>query len=219
MAKVAVFWRSAEVNQRMFEPSGPASSVSPLLSGGVLVACLTGAVTAAGWFVTKRLDLRAQTKLKEAEFRRGHIQKQIEEFYGPLYSLVWQIFAINDLKDAMLRRKQIDPATKIQIDDYFATKYFLPMHAEVRGILETKLYLVEGTRMPDSFQSYLRAALQETVQRELWSSSGIDTSFVKGAPWPAGFYEDIHGPLMRLMAEYETDVQLLRGANTPSKAS
>jgi hypothetical protein len=196
----------------MFAPPDPSPVASPWwFNASVLGACMTGALTALGWFVTKRLDVRAQTKLKEAEFRRAHIQKQIEELYGPLYSLVWQIFAINDLKFAMLRHQQIDPAKKVQIDDYFATKYFLPMHRQVKDILETKLYLVEGTSMPDSFQAYLRSALQETVQRDLWSSSGIDTSFVKGTPWPSSFYDDINHALTTLMKEYETDVQLLKG--------
>ena len=198
----------------MLSSTNPSPTVSPWLNVSVLVALLSGAVSAIGWFVTKRLDVQAQKKVKEAEFRRSHIQTQIEEFYGPVYSLVWQLFAINDLQRVLLRNKQIDPATRSQIEKYFATRYFLPIHERVRSIMETKLYLVEGTSMPDSFQAYLRSALQETVQRGLWSSDGIDTSFLKGVPWPSEFYDDIERPLKRLMTEYETDVQILRGGKS-----
>jgi hypothetical protein len=191
----------------MLSTPNPATAVSTLLNASVVAALVTGILTAAGWLVSKR----AQAKRDQAEFRRAHIQKQIEEFYGPVYSLVWQLFAINELKEEMLSNQNLNQATRARIDDYLATKYFLPMHGQVRNILETKLYLVEGTNMPDSVFAYLKSAMQETVQRELWSSSGIDTSFVEGIPWPPQFYDDIEGPLKKLMAEYEADVQLLRG--------
>jgi hypothetical protein len=188
-----------------------------LFDASLVGVCLTGVLTACGWFVTKRIDVRAQTKLKQAEFRRAHVQRQIEEFYGPLYSLVWQIFATNDLKYAMLRHPEMDEDKKSQIEDYFATKYFLPLHDRAKDILEKKLYLVEGTKMPESFQAYLRTALQETVQRDLWSSKNLDTSFIKGKPWPSRFYDDISSSLTRLMEAYEEDVQLLRGVKASQR--
>jgi hypothetical protein len=39
---------------------------------------------------------------RRADARRLYLQKQIEEFYGPLYSLIWQVFTANHLKDRVL---------------------------------------------------------------------------------------------------------------------
>ena len=117
----------------------PVPHDTPLwLNASVIAAALTGAVTAIGWFVLKGIDVRAQARLRRAEFRRSYIQKQIEEFYGPLYSLVWQILTTNHLKARILNHPELKEQDKPSIEEYFATKYFLPIHNRVKSILETK---------------------------------------------------------------------------------
>jgi hypothetical protein len=183
---------------------------SAAVNATVVAAVLTGSVTAAGWFVSKLLDVRSQTRLKRADFRRAYIQKQIEELYGPLYSLVSQIITLNNLKHDMFQIYGAGTSERIEIDRYFAEEYFLPIHGRVKSILETKLFLVDGTAMPESFYSYLKHSLQETVQHDLWFKKGVDTKAIRGLPYPNEFQKTIRESLLKLLAEYETNVQQLK---------
>jgi len=192
----------------------PAHAVPILLNASVVAAALTAAATALGWFVLKWLDSRSQARLKRAEFRRSYIQKQIEEFYGPLYSLVWQILATNHLKARILGHPELKDQDKGSIESYFATAYFLPIHNRIKEILETKLYLLDGTMLPQSFYDYLRHALQESVQHELWSQRGVSTSFISGYSYPDDFQQTIFASLKKLTTEYEINIQELRGGQS-----
>jgi hypothetical protein len=194
----------------MIQGSLPAT-VSPFLNASVIAAALTAMVTAIGWFVVKWMDARGQARLKRAEFRRSYIQKQIEEFYGPLYSLVWQVIATNHLKVRISTHKDLRSEDRSAIEDYFATQHFLPIHQRIKGILETKLYLLDGTMMPESFYDYLSCALQESVQHELWAERNVSTSFMRGLPYPDAFQRTIYSSLEKLTHEYEMSVQELRG--------
>ncbi len=196
-----------------------AGTLPPFLNASVIAAALTGTVTAIGWFVLKSLDARAQARLKKAEFRRSYIEKQIEEFYGPLYSLVWQILTTNHLKARILAHKQVRDEDRALIEEYFATKYFIPIHARVKSILETKLYLLDGTMMPESFYDYLTHAIQESVQHELWWQEHVSTSFIPGYPYPDAFQKTIFNSLTKLTKEYEVSVQELKGNKPATKSA
>ena len=74
---------------------------------------------------------------------------------------------------------------------------------EADEVLRTKLYLVEGREVPDSFYHYLQHAGQERDQRALWKRFRIDTSFLRGEPWPEGFYEDIRQGFNTAMTNHE----------------
>jgi hypothetical protein len=160
--------------------------------------------------VTKTLDARAQRRLKQAEFRRVYIQSQIEEFYGPLYSLMWQIFSANDLKERLLEGAQLGEAERRTIEEFFTETQFIPLHARIKTILENKLYLIDGTKVPDSLFEYLTHSLQENTQHLLWAEKKISTGYLEGTPFPSKFYKLIEKTLKDLMVEYESNVNELK---------
>lgn len=69
--------------------------------------------------------------------------------------------------------------------------------------MRSKLYLVEGSEVPESFYLYLKHAAQEYDQKYLWNQHGIDSSFLSGEPWPNNFYEDIKKGFESSMKNYE----------------
>ncbi len=147
------------------------------------------------------LTSAAEDRTRKLESLKRHYERQIEEFYGPLFNMVHQIFASSDIQEEILA--QVDERQSEQVREYFLTTYFDPMHASVREILRTKLYLIEGSEMPESFYSYLTHAAQERDQRALWREYRIDTSFLPGKPWPASFYDDIREGFQTAMRNYE----------------
>jgi hypothetical protein len=145
------------------------------INASIVVAFIAGAISVIGWFVTKALERRQ----KRVEFRRAYVQRQIEEFYGPVYSLIWQLFTNRDLQDRILQKCKLSNDEEQRVRQYFFETHFFPLHSRITEILESKLYLVDGTEMPLSVYEYLKHAQQEDVQRQLWVNHGISTIAVQ----------------------------------------
>jgi hypothetical protein len=143
----------------------------------------------------------ADDRTRKLESLKRHYERQIEEFYGPLFNMVHQVFVANHIQWEILRTT--NPSESDKVRDYFHATYFGPMHDEIRQILRGKLYLIEGSEMPESFYLYLKHAAQERDQRTLWKQYGIDTSFLEGQPWPDRFYTDIRSGFETAMKNYE----------------
>jgi hypothetical protein len=155
------------------------------------------------------LSQQAEDRSRKIEKLLRHYERQIEEFYGPLFNMTNQIFAAWHVQHEILSasskhgEKIVQNEMAEKIRDYFYTTYFWPLHDEIREILKTKLYLVEGSEVPSSFHLYLKHAAQERDQRMLWKLHQIDTSFVPGEPWPKDFYRDIKMGFENAMQNYE----------------
>jgi hypothetical protein len=143
----------------------------------------------------------ADDRTRKLESLKRHHERQIEEFYGPLFNMVHQVFVANHIQSEILRKT--DPGESDKVRDYFHAAYFGPMHDEIRQILRGKLYLIEGSEMPESFYLYLKHAAQERDQRTLWKQHGVDTSFLAGQPWPDRFYADIRSGFETAMKNFE----------------
>lgn len=147
-----------------------------------------------------------------------HYERQIEEFYGPLFNLVHQVFVANHIQWELTSARNekgapcLGPEKVEVIQDYYQKTYFYPLHDEIIKIIRSKLYLIEGSEVPESFYEYLKHAAQERDQRTLWRDHGIDTAFLTGQPWPRNFYRDIKTGFEHAMRNYENCVEGLRGA-------
>jgi hypothetical protein len=160
----------------------------------------------------------AEDRTRRIESLMKHHEKQIEEFYGPLFNMVNQIFVANEIKWELLHRdpsgsKSVkDKAAREAVEDYYHQTYFIPLHDQVTAIMRSKLYLVDGDEMPQSFYRYMKHASQERDQIALWKQHQIDTSFLKGEPWPDDFYNDIKAGFERAMKNYERCLNGLKDA-------
>lgn len=156
-----------------------------------------------------QLGRMEQDRVRKIERLMKHYERQIEEFYGPLWNMVHQLYVCNDIKNRL--QKGLDQRQGEIVEDYYQNRYFSVIHTQIRRILRTRLYLVDGPTMPESFYRYLRHAIQERDQRELFRASGVNTGFVKGEPWPDGFHEDIKRGFDDAMTRYEKCLEGLRG--------
>ena len=170
---------------------------------------ITGAVTVFGWYATY-----AYAKMREDRTRRLDLllrfrARQIEELYGPLLSLIEQIFNVWQVRENVLGGADHSVEDQRRIQAFFRQHYFTPLHQEIGALLRTKLYLLEGGRLPDSFTEYLEHATQEACQHRLWSELGIDTSKALGREWPDSFHDDVKRALDRLMKEHQSGLARL----------
>src|ERR1700733_7516482 len=96
----------------------------------LLVALIAAFVTAGGWITTHHLTKRKEDRVRRIENNLKHLERQIEEFYGPLFCLVNQIFVCNDVQDDILSGREngidVSPDNEDKIRDFFQSEYFLP---------------------------------------------------------------------------------------------
>lgn len=156
-----------------------------------------------------RHSIAATDRARKLEALMAHYERQIEEFYGPLFNMVHQVFVANHIQWELLNAHDKEgpqgaaPKHTETIHEYYQSTYFLPFHDEIRKIMRSKLYLIEGSDLPESFYRYLKHAAQERDQRALWQGHGIDTSFLQGEPFPSDFYDDIKAGFETAMKNHE----------------
>jgi hypothetical protein len=177
------------------------SFLSIVLSSAAVSTTLTGLLV---WifksWISQRLARISEDRTRKLEKLLAYYERQIEEYYGPLWNMIHQLYVCNEIKDDLL--KNLDPQRKHAVEEYYQATYFRPLHEDIRQIIKTKLYLTDGADMPNSFYKYLRHSIQERDQRELSRNRGVDTS-AKGVAWPQEFENDIKKGFSKAMRRRE----------------
>lgn len=174
---------------------------NPIISAGI--------VAAIGAFASYYFGKIREDRTRRLELRIKYLQRQIEEFYGPLYNLITEITISKQVSDAIVATDGPSPLT---IDQNVRVKAFIrevqmkPLHDQIIAILRGKLYLVEERVAPASFHEYLRHAIQERLQREVWTNLKIGTTHIHGRPFPETFKKDIESGLLAVMGKYDDTI-------------
>jgi hypothetical protein len=177
----------------------------------VQTAIIAAAVAIIGWYATYAYAKRKEDRARRIEIQLKYRQRQIEELYGPLASLIEQIFNVFEVRENILTgRVGYSEKQRDDIQQFVWKNYFHPLHQEIGTLLRTKLYLLEGGRTPNSLAKYLQHATQEELQHRLWDERQLATSPAKPREFPRDFYDDIKGTLQDLMSRYQTGLDDLR---------
>jgi hypothetical protein len=181
----------------------------------VVVALIAGTLALAGSILTFYLTKIREDNTKRLEHTMEHYRSQIEEFYGPLFNLVYQIDKLYYVKEDIVNpasgvHDPLSEEQKKEIESFFKNEYFFDLHKEILRILRTKLYLVEGAEIPASFYEYLYHATQEQAQFRLWKENNIDTKHIVGEPFPDQFINDIKFDLRNAMQRYNQTRQIYK---------
>jgi len=185
------------------------------------IAAITAAVTMLGWFVSSVLTKQRESATQRLERTVRFLERQIEEFYGPLFNLVHQVVIANHVMFSIIggavgSKAGAGRADASKVREFFQDNYFFPLHQQINEILKTKLYLIEGVQLPEPIYHYLRHAGQERAQALLWRQSAIDTSYVSGHPYPNELYDVIKRGLDDVMQRYSAYNDALgTGRNRP----
>jgi hypothetical protein len=177
-------------------------------SSAIITTMITACVTILGWFVAQQLTLAREARNRRLETLLKHYQRQIEEFYGPLFNNINQIFVTNSVHQKI--SDGLKEETAGQVKEFYHEARYSPLHAEMMQIIKTKLYLIDGSEMPKSFGDYLEHAIQERDQWEIYKQLSIDTTFLPGRPWPPEFFDNVQSGLERAMRNYEACIGELK---------
>jgi len=119
-----------------------------------------------------------------------HLQRQIEELYGPLLGLiqdgrvVYEV-AMNRLKRAdgtMDFRTLSDEEMKLWL--FFNNTYLLPTNRKMAKLLREKAFLLDSLEPPRSVTHFCTHAIQYELVNTVWQSTGVDATFIDHIHFP-----------------------------------
>jgi hypothetical protein len=176
------------------------------ISSVEILAIIGFFITVGGWFVNSYLTKRQDTAKARAEF----IQRQIEELYGPLYGLIVETDVIFRIELQRQRSKPAGDSSHVVANRYFIETYYNPLNIEMVELIRRKMHLLVGGKLPESFERLMEHASSGMALYGLWRDRGIDSSPVKGIPWPDQFERDVRTALSGLQTEFETELRIRR---------
>jgi len=169
-----------------------------------------------GYYLNRLLEklkgeqaLRREVEMLRGQTRLKHLQRQIEELYGPLLGLIQYGDAVNQVEVAKIPKGNTGPDVA-EIRRYFVEKYYLPLNAQMSDLLRTKIYLLDSDHMPDSFQQFLMHAAQFECLHKLWKDMAIRSDDIRGIEYPATFKQEVARSLDQLRSSYYDQVKLLK---------
>jgi len=187
----------------------------------VLIGALVGGtVTMLGWFANFYLSRRKEAEIHRRETSQQHLERQIEELYGPLWGLIQQSEAVYEVACERLPSTQSRVIQaefneqESRIWNYLRETFFLPTNVQIAELLRTKVYLIESSEMPVSFRDFLSYQAQFEVLYRLWKDKGIESRQVRGIGWPAQFNLDVEESLKRLRERYREESQQIGSGAT-----
>lgn len=163
----------------------------------VVVALIAGAVSAVGWMVNHILTERRDRIRQRTEASLKHVERQLEELYGPMAFLLYEARrTYQDLLDTLKRdyvfiKGKPLPEQELKTWLFWAEKSFLPRNEQIKELLTSKTHLIEGTRFPDSYVAFLDHQNSWSIQHKRWKEEGIEYSWHSKINWPVDFEREV----------------------------
>src|SRR5258705_2866377 len=107
--------------------------VTTILAGSVTIVSLV----ASNYFIRKKED-----RTKRLQLKIEYASKQIEEFYGPLLSIIQQIKNYRSVRESIINPPGLSKEDEKKIVLFFREKYILPLNDEIRELIKNKFHLI-----------------------------------------------------------------------------
>jgi hypothetical protein len=139
------------------------------MNWGIVVAiiglCITAVITILGWSRVNYLTTIREDRSREIKYKIERCERQIEEFYGPLYNLVQQIVNVFMIQEEIFSKSGLSTEQRGKVEAYIKEHFFFPLHDEALKILRTRMQLVSD--VPEDLWKYIKHVTQERVKHEL----------------------------------------------------
>jgi hypothetical protein len=205
----------------------------------LLVAIIGAIITGLGWLVQSALDRRrqhqqvqadrdlnalrlaAEDRLRRDSARLSQVTAQLQELYGPLVCLMYEgREGWDDLLRALGHpylniggRGPDDPEVETWL--FWAEHLFLPANERIMELLTTKMHLVEGPEIPDSYVSFIQHHQSWAIRHARWSEAGVPYDWHSPVVWPIDFEVEIHRTFATLKSRQEGLIASVTETETP----
>lgn len=185
-------------------------AVSIFGQGAVVAAAVAGAVAAIGWFVVHRLEARRADDERRAKAELAFVERQIEELYGPLVSILHE--GRRNFKDLLisLGRNYVFsgtsplPPEELKTWLYWSETEFLPRNEKIRKLLHAKAHLIPGAEFPSSYVDFFEHASSWSTNHRRWKQEGVEYIWRSRVAWPEAFEKDVFAAFRDLKQRHDT---------------
>ena len=146
---------------------------------------------------------RQQRQALSFEKRVKFLERQLEEFFWPIYI---RLQKDNAVWERLLDRGKSDPVLAT-LGRTIESAVLLPNHGEIVAIIQSRMHLTAGdTELEEHLVRYLRhvAVYQALRQAGVTERDPLQV----GEPWPEKLFSAIKERTKRLQAEYDTLLKL-----------
>lgn len=184
------------------------------MSPPLIAALIAAFVTIIGWIVSNYLIKQREDQARKSQAALRHLERQIEELYGPLAGLLTYSDIVYNLEQS---RKTLRPAEQASQDaeviQYFIENHYLPLNQQIITLLRTKTYLIVGDKTPESFTQFMSHAARLECLHNLWRSTKQHSFFMPGPEkdWPRIFHSEVEKGLQELRAKHAELIRDITG--------
>ncbi|MFF7230123.1 MULTISPECIES: hypothetical protein [unclassified Streptomyces] len=183
----------------------------------ITVAIIAASASAIGWLVNHVLSERSERNRGKRQARLSHIERQLEELYGPLFFLAHEgNSSFSDFCETV-GREFIFPNEEISQQDldtwlFWVDKDLMPRNCAIQTLLAAKAHLIDSPRMPDSYLAFLDHHNSWRVSHLRWKEEGVPYRWHSRTNWPQEFERDIVETYGKLKQRQEELAGVLAGS-------
>ncbi|WP_433919514.1 hypothetical protein OIE50_33650 [Streptomyces canus] len=162
-----------------------------------MAALLAAVVTAGGWLANHWLSGRAERTRRLYETSLAHVDKQLEELYGPLVFLVqegrtaWRDFCDTLGREVVFEGPGALTEEEIDLWLFWVDNEFIPRNSAIQILLSSKAHLVVGNSMPDSHLAFIEHHASWRVAHLRWKDKGVAYRWHAKVNWPKQFETEV----------------------------
>jgi hypothetical protein len=178
------------------------------MDAAIAVAVITGALTALGWLVNYALAGRREREARAIGALLAHTERQLERLYGPLeFQMIEGRQVFQDLLEDLGRGWVFPLDERLEGDELRRWHFFLehsglPGNERIRELLAENTHLIEGDRMPASYQAFLEHYSSWKLEHLRWEKEGAEYRWHSRVNWPIEFERDVHETFESLMERH-----------------
>lgn len=166
------------------------------MDNSITAAAIAAAVSAVGWLVNHILSERAERNRAKREACLAHIERQLEELYGPLFFLVLEgRSSFRDFCETVGRdfMPQGGTLSRADLDAwlFWVDNDLMPRNRAIQSLLAGKTHLIDAGAMPASYLAFLDHHNSWHVSHLRWKEEGVPYRWHSRTPWPEEFAHDV----------------------------
>jgi len=174
----------------------------------VVAAIVAATVAAIGWFVSYLLTtISTKRSLKQAAALK-HIERQLEELYGPLAFLVLEgRQTFRELLTSLGRSYVFTndhplPEGELKTWLFWVENDFLPRNEQIKALLSKKTHLLDGADIAPSYLAFLDYHNSWYINHLRWKKEGVSYSWHSKINWPESFAEEVLNAFRQLKSRH-----------------
>ncbi len=98
----------------------------------LLIAYITALVTILGWLTVHLLTKRREDRTRKIETMLEHVDRQITDFYGPVFNLIEQMWSSRIVHDQLFRGERASSALSkddlVKVRIHYWNFFYKPIH-------------------------------------------------------------------------------------------